>query len=83
MTNQPTQGDSNVGSIGLPRDDGRFASFSVFDSEQSTVEIHRFSIENSNLELIKRFPDITDEVKSVFNRRDWSVESGFIARRNV
>jgi predicted phosphodiesterase len=73
----------NVGSIGLPRDDGRFASFGVFDPEQSTVEIHRFSIENSNIELIKRFPDITDEVKSVFNRRDWSVESGIVARRNV
>ena len=72
----------NVGSIGLPRDDGRYASFCIFEPEQGTVEIHRFSIEYSNMELIKTFPEITDEVKSVFNRRDPSLKPGMPIRRN-
>lgn len=63
----------NVGSIGLPRDDGRFASFCIFNPEHGTVEIHRFSIESSNTELIGTIPELTDEVKLVFNRRDESV----------
>ena len=72
----------NVGSIGLPRDDGRYESFCIFEPEQGTVEIHRFSIEYSNMELIKTFPEITDEVKSVFNRRDPSLKPGMPIRRN-
>jgi putative phosphoesterase len=73
----------NVGSIGLPRDDGRFASFCIFNTEHSSVEIHRFSIESSNMELIRTIPELTDDVKSVFNRRDESVDSETSTRKKL
>jgi predicted phosphodiesterase len=60
----------NVGSIGLPRDDGRYASFCIFDPEDGSVKILRYSIENSNMDLLKKYPEISIEVREVFNRRE-------------
>lgn len=46
---------TNVGSCGLPRDDGRYGSFALFEPGNRTVEIIRYSIERdiANLDSAK------------------------------
>ncbi len=59
----------NVGSCGLPRDDGRYGSFAIFDFENGDVEIWRFSIEKTVEKLLSSHTDIDESVIKVFSRR--------------
>jgi predicted phosphodiesterase len=60
----------NVGSCGLPRDDGRFGSFVTFDPAAKSVRINRYSIEKSVAELCSRsLTGVHPAVLQVFKRR--------------
>jgi len=58
----------NVGSCGLPRDDGRYGAAALFDESSGRVHIVRFNIENSFNSLV--LDEVHSSVQSLFNRRD-------------
>ena len=59
----------NVGSCGLPRDDGRYASVAIFDSKIKTTRIIRYSIEESLCYYFNRYNNIHSSVKELSFRR--------------
>lgn len=60
----------NVGSCGLPRDDGRFGSFAIFNPATKSVSIYRYSIEKVVAELhASTLERIHPAVLQVFQRR--------------
>jgi putative phosphoesterase len=58
----------NVGSVGLPRDDGRFGSCALFDPDNGQVEILRFDIHKMTIQLFDHL-DVHPAVRSVAERR--------------
>lgn len=59
----------NVGSCGLPRDDGRYGSFALFDPSQRTVEIMRYNIEKYTASLELARDSVHSSVREVLARR--------------
>jgi len=59
----------NVGSCGLPRDDGRYASVVIFDSKIKNARIIRYSIEESLCYYFNRYNNIHPSVKELSFRR--------------
>ena len=59
----------NVGSCGLPRDDGRFGSAVLFDSETKSSRILRFNIESETKHLLKLTSNVHESVIDLFKRK--------------
>jgi putative phosphoesterase len=59
----------NIGSCGLPRDDGRYGSVALFDAEKKTVRILRFDISQESEIALREFKSIHHSVKDIFSRR--------------
>jgi len=60
----------NVGSCGLPRDDGRYGAAALFDDKSGSVRIVRFNIESSLDALALGKDELHTSVLSLFSRRD-------------
>ena len=69
----------NVGSCGLPRDDGRYGSAAILDTENSTVEIIRFNIEVETAEVLSSQPSVHGSVVSTFRRRAQHIEGRIVS----
>ncbi len=69
----------NVGSCGLPRDDGRFGAFATFDPSTKSVKIYRHAIDKFVSKLNLNFLEVIHpSVLEVFERRSNKVfESNF------
>jgi len=63
----------NVGSCGLPRDDGRFGAACLFDPKSSTVKIIRFDITDKTESLLSANTSVHKSVRAVFARRNCSI----------
>jgi putative phosphoesterase len=59
----------NIGSCGMPRDDGRYGSAGLFDSKTKRVKILRFDITKGLNEFLEKYPEIHPSVRKVFDRR--------------
>jgi putative phosphoesterase len=59
----------NIGSCGMPRDDGRYGSVALFDAKARSVRILRFDITEECAHLLKEFPSIHPSVREVYDRR--------------
>jgi predicted phosphodiesterase len=58
----------NIGSCGLPRDDGRYGSAALFDPVKRRVRIIRFDITACTDLIVNENPSIHSLVRSVFDR---------------
>lgn len=63
----------NVGSCGLPRDDGRFGSAVLYNAIKGTVQIVRFDITAETEAALTVSPHVHPAVLDVFNRREPSI----------
>lgn len=70
----------NVGSCGLPRDDGRFGSIVIFNIQNMRCEILRFDIQRETGLLIKQFPQIHTSTLEVFKRRSRKITGRIVQR---
>ena len=59
----------NVGSCGLPRDDGRYGSAAVFDTEKGVAKIIRFDIRGPSANTLAEIPDVHSAVKDLLDRK--------------
>ena len=59
----------NVGSCGLPRDNGALGSVAVFDIERGDIEILRFAIENETSKALSGVPFVHESVTETLKRR--------------
>lgn len=59
----------NIGSCGLPRDDGRYGSVALFDETSGEVRILRYDLEAEAAQLVGRFPGLHPAVIRNFARR--------------
>ena len=59
----------NCGSIGLPRDDGRYGAFAVLDTASGKADICRFDIVEATRRALARVGSIENEVLAVYQRR--------------
>lgn len=59
----------NVGSCGLPRDDGRYGSVALFDPAERTVRIVRFDISSFSGLLMERYSSVHSSVRALYQRR--------------
>lgn len=59
----------NVGSCGLPRDDGRFGSAAIFDPATEAVHILRFDISEATRSILASEQGVHPNVVAVFERR--------------
>jgi putative phosphoesterase len=62
----------NVGSCGLPRDNGKLGSVALFDANESRVDILRFSIESETKRAISTVNYVDESVLRVTRRRTTS-----------
>lgn len=67
----------NVGSCGLPRDDGRFGSVGLFDPTSGHVEILRFDITTETEEALATAGEVHESVHAVYARRSAAVFGTF------
>lgn len=58
----------NVGSCGLPRDDGRFGSVALWNTLAGSVELIRFDIRTQTADSLAACPPVHDSVHAVFGR---------------
>ena len=58
----------NVGSVGLPRDDGRMASFCIFDTKKKRANIFRVELDINRLQQFYG-TFIHNDVKSLYKRQ--------------
>ena len=63
----------NVGSCGMPRDDGRFGSSVIFDPKTGDVRVVRYDITSATKEVFIDAPFVHDTVKANFDRRRDSI----------
>ena len=63
----------NVGSCGMPRDDGRYGSVALFDTKLKTVRILRFDITLESKEILDNFSMIHPSVRDVYKRRQSTI----------
>jgi putative phosphoesterase len=59
----------NCGSVGLPRDDGRYGSAAVLDLETQKAQILRFDITHATRRALRRVGHVAEEVRAVYERR--------------
>jgi predicted phosphodiesterase len=59
----------NIGSCGLPRDDGRFGSVALLDEQSGEVRVVRYDMERSTGQYLKRFADVDASIKDLLTRR--------------
>jgi len=59
----------NIGSCGLPRDDGAWGSVCLYDETENEAHILRYPIADTADELRNRYPDLHAVVLESFNRR--------------
>jgi putative phosphoesterase len=59
----------NVGSCGLPRDDGRYGSVALLDTQARSARILRFDITVESRHLLERFPAVHPSVRDIYERR--------------
>lgn len=64
----------NVGSCGLPRDDGRFGAFVTFDPDNKKADLYRYDISKS-VEVVRNFQHdrLHPTVRQLFQRRSDSL----------
>jgi predicted phosphodiesterase len=58
----------NVGSVGLPRDNGLYSSFCILDLDRKDYKIYRVKINQCTLDWIADSNEIHKKVKEVFSR---------------
>lgn len=58
----------NNGSVGLPRDDGRFGAFSIIDTAQDRAKIIRFDITVEIMRSIKEFGPVHQSIHNLTTR---------------
>ena len=68
----------NCGSVGLPRDDGRFGSAAILDLDTHEVQILRFDITRATALALQRVGHVAQEVRAVYERRSAGVLEGTI-----
>lgn len=68
----------NVGSVGLPRDDGRFGSVAWYDTDSGEVEVLRFDITTATARAVIRCGPVHQSVTNLLNRRAESVFGKFV-----
>ena len=68
----------NVGSCGLPRDDGRFGSAALFDPTNKNVRLIRFDISDETRRVLKSCGPVHSSVIQVFDRRLKKVQGEII-----
>jgi putative phosphoesterase len=59
----------NIGSCGMPRDDGRYGSAALFNIETCKVRILRFDITQETSLIMEQFPMVHPSVRDVYERR--------------
>jgi putative phosphoesterase len=59
----------NIGSCGMPRDDGRYGSVALLDTKACTVRILRFDITAESRQVLEQFPMVHPSVRDVYGRR--------------
>jgi putative phosphoesterase len=59
----------NIGSCGMPRDDGRYGSVALLDTRARSVQILRFDITEECHRVFQQFPMIHPSVREVYKRR--------------
>lgn len=59
----------NIGSSGMPRDDGRYGSVALLDTKARTARILRFDITAESRQVLKQFPTLHPSVRDVYERR--------------
>lgn len=63
----------NVGSCGLPRDDGRFGSAALYDPLSGSVRVIRFDITAETEAILANNPDVHSSVHELFMRRSEAI----------
>lgn len=63
----------NVGSCGLPRDDGRFGSAALYDPVSGHVRVIRFDITAETEAVFATNPDVHSSVRQLFTRRSEAI----------
>lgn len=63
----------NIGSCGMPRDDGRFGSAALLDTKTGTARILRFDIASETRQMLEEFPIIHPSVRDLYSRRQSAV----------
>lgn len=59
----------NVGSCGMPRDDGRYGSVALLDTKARSARILRFDITAESRQVLEQFPTVHPSVRDVYERR--------------
>ena len=68
----------NCGSVGLPRDDGRFGSAAILDLETQDAQILRFDITRATEQALRRVGHVAEEVRTVYEHRRAEILEGTI-----
>lgn len=59
----------NIGSCGMPRDDGRYGSVALLDTKARSARILRFDITAESRQVLEQFPMVHPSVRDVYERR--------------
>jgi putative phosphoesterase len=59
----------NIGSCGMPRDDGRYGSVALLDTKTRSARILRFDITAESRQVLEQFPMVHPSVREVYERR--------------
>ncbi len=59
----------NIGSCGMPRDDGRYGSVALLDTKTCSARILRFDITAESRQVLEQFPMVHSSVRDVYERR--------------
>lgn len=59
----------NIGSCGMPRDDGRYGSAALVNIEAISVRILRFDITQATSLVLEQFPNVHPLVRELYERR--------------
>jgi putative phosphoesterase len=59
----------NIGSCGMPRDDGRYGSVALLDTKTRSARILRFDITAESRQVLEQFPMVHQSVRDVYERR--------------
>jgi putative phosphoesterase len=59
----------NIGSCGMPRDDGRYGSVALLDTKAHSARILRFDITAESRKVLEQFPMVHPSVRDLYERR--------------
>ncbi len=59
----------NIGSCGMPRDDGRYGSVALLDTKKRSARILRFDITAKSRQVLEQFPMVHPSVRDIYARR--------------